>query len=121
MRMERKSLQVTIMYWNFICTTSMVLLFWKEENSAKEEKEESDNVLNKDLDIDSTTERLSGNGQETASTKEPVIYVDTSKRKGKNTQPDQVRVYTIKRAVWLTSFPGYLKLCIYSNSIEFEW
>lgn len=61
----------------------------EEENSAKEEKEESDNVLNKNADIDSTTERLSGNVQETASTKELVVNVDTSKRIGKNTQPDQ--------------------------------
>lgn len=61
----------------------------KIENSTNVEKEESDNVSNKDADIDSTTERLSGNGQETASTCEPVVNEDTSKRKGKNAQPDQ--------------------------------
>lgn len=68
------------------------------ENSTNDENEESDNVSNKDADKDFTTERLSGNGRETASTCEPVVNGDTSKRKGKNKQPDQVGVFTIKRA-----------------------
>lgn len=84
--------------------------FKQIENSTNVEKEESDNVSNKDADIDSTTERLSGNGQETASTCEPVVNEDTSKRKGKNAQPDQVGVYTIKRAGCLMPLLDYLNL-----------
>lgn len=80
------------------------------ENSTNVEKEESDNVSNKDADIDSTTERLSGNGQETASICEPVVNEDTSKRKGKNAQPDQVGVYTIERAGCQMPLLDYLNL-----------
>lgn len=61
----------------------------KEENCTNEEEMETDSGTNKVPDINPTTERLSGNDQETASTREPIINVDTSKRKEKNAQSDQ--------------------------------
>lgn len=95
--------------------------FLQVENSTNE----GSDVSNKDADKYSTTERLLGNGREAASTCEPVVNEDTSKRKGKNTQPNQVGVFTIKRAGCLMPLLDYLnlqkkELCVFTNPVEFE-